>query len=153
LSPQLYLILVLVVLAAIVGDAVVRGYFSRKHLRALAHQWQMHFAPGDRLRLAVRAAGILPIPGAASIRVRDLIFGTEDGRHRYLFTVDYTVGVIRGKVGRSCVAGFQEPVSRGGRSSHAAPVLIVAPRNLAFPAAYQHILKNLGPEIPSPKSE
>jgi hypothetical protein len=134
----------------IVCQGAVGGYLCRRRLSALAHQWNMHFASGDRLHLAERTAGNFPIPGAASIRVRDLFFRTEESRHQYLFTVDYTVGVIRGKVGRSCVAGFQEPISRGNRSNPSAPELIVAPRNLALYAAYQHVLEQLGEQCKLP---
>jgi hypothetical protein len=145
-SPQLYLILVLAVFAGVIGHGAVRGYLCRGRLRALARQWNMHFAPGDRLRLSQRAAMNFPIPGAANIRVRDLFFRTEESRHQYLFTVDYTVGVIRGKVGRSCVAGFQEPVSRGSKTQAAVgPMeLIVAPYDMPLVEAYQMVLGQLG---------
>ncbi len=74
----------------------------------------MHFAAGDRLRLARRIVSQFPVPGAANIGVRDLLFRTGDNQHHYVFTVDYTVGVIRGKIGKSRVAGFTEPVVAGG---------------------------------------
>ncbi len=143
MSPLLYLILTLAVLAVVVGQGTVGRYLCRRKLRGLAHEWNMHFAPGDRLRLSQRAVGCLPVPGAADIRVRDLFFRTEESRHEYLFTIDYTVGVIRGKVGRSCVAGFQEPVSRGNRGNLSPPDLIVAPRNLPLYDAYRHVLRLL----------
>ena len=104
----------------------------------------MHFAPGDRLRLAQRIAEQFPVVGAASISVRDLLFRTDDSRHQYLFTVDYTVGVIRGKVGRSTVAGFSEPVTRGSRIHSIPPTLSLAPPNLTGPAAYEFVLQKLG---------
>jgi hypothetical protein len=153
-SPEFYLILVLAVLTVVVGHSALRSYLQRKQLRNLARKWNMHFAPGDRLRLAQRAARHFPVPGAASIRVRNLIFRTEESRHQYLFTVDYTVGIIRGKVGRSSVAGFEEPVTRGVcRINSDPPVLFLAPRKLSFPAAYQHVLEHLGREIRIAKSE
>jgi hypothetical protein len=146
-SPEIYLILVVAVLAAIVCHSTLRGYLQRRQLRELARKWNMHFAPGDRLRIAQRAARHFPIPGAASIRVRNLIFRTEADRHQYLFTVDYTIGVIRGKVGRSSVAGFEEPVTRGSKTHLPQPVLFLAPRHLSVPAAYEHVLEHLGREI------
>lgn len=143
LSPITYLILLLVILlGAVSADAVIRFHRQRK-LRAAARKWKMHYAPGDRLRLARRIVGRFPVPGAANISVRDLLFRTEDSRHQYLFTVDYTVGVIRGKVGRSRVAGFVEPVSRGSRTIPAQPSLTVAPPNLTGPVAYEHVLKEV----------
>jgi hypothetical protein len=152
-SPEIYLILILTVLATVAGHSALRSYLQRKHLRNLARKWNMHFAPGDRLRLAQRTVRHFPVPGAASIRVRNLIFRTEESRHQYLFTIDYTVGIIRGKVGRSSVAGFEEPVTRGSRSNQAPPVLFLAPKNLSFPAAYQHVLEHLQQEIRISKSE
>jgi hypothetical protein len=143
LSPIIYLILLLVILfGAVTTDAVVR-FLRRKKLRAAARKWKMHYAPGDRLRLARRIVSQFPVPGAANISVRDLLFRTEDSRHQYLFTVDYTVGVIRGKVGRSRVAGFTEPVSRGNRTSPTTPSLTLAPPNLHGPEAYEHVLKEV----------
>jgi hypothetical protein len=143
LSPIIYLILLLVILfGAVTADAIVR-FLRQKKLRAAARKWKMHYAPGDRLRLARRIVSQFPVPGAANISVRDLLFRTEDSRHQYLFTVDFTVGVIRGKVGRSRVAGFTEPVSRGNRSNPSTPSLTLAPPNLTGPAAYEHVLKEV----------
>ncbi|MGD0541806.1 MAG: hypothetical protein ABSB33_09845 [Tepidisphaeraceae bacterium] len=146
MSPEFYLILVLAVLLAVVTHSTLRSLLQRKQLRDLARQWHMHFAAGDRLRIAQRAARHFPVPGAASIQVRNLIFRTEENRHQYLFTVDFTIGIIRGKVGRSSVAGFEEPVTRGGRTNQTPPVLFLAPRNLSLPAAYRHVLEHLGRE-------
>ena len=92
---------------------------------------------------AHRIAAQFPVIGAANISVRDLLFRTEESRHQYLFTVDYTVGVIRGKVGRSTVAGFTEPVSRGGRIHSIPPALSLAPPNLTGPPAYEFVLQKL----------
>jgi hypothetical protein len=143
MTPSLYLILLLAILLVVVLAGGGSEFRCRRRLRACARRWNMHFAPGDRLRLARRIVGQFPVPGAASISVRDLLYRTADNRHQYLFTVDYTVGVIRGKVGRSQVAGFSEPVSRGGRGETAAPVLTLAPPELSGPAAYEHILQTL----------
>jgi len=143
-SPTLYLLFLLAILfIAIVAGALSR-FRRRRRLRVCARRWNMHFAPGDRLRLARRIAERFPIIGAANISVRDLLFRTDNNRHDYLFTVDYTVGVIRGKVGRSTVAGFSEPVSRGTRFHSTPPVLSLAPPNLTGPAAYEHVLQTLG---------
>ncbi|MGA2441636.1 MAG: hypothetical protein ABSH08_11800 [Tepidisphaeraceae bacterium] len=143
MTPQLYLILLLGILLVGVSAGGGSQFRCRRKLRACAGRWNMHFAPGDRLALARRIVGHFPVPGAASISVRDLLYRTAENRHQYLFTVDYTVGVIRGKVGQSRVAGFSEPVSRGGREEGAEPVLTLAPGELSGPAAYEHILQTL----------
>jgi hypothetical protein len=135
----MFLCAVLCLLTAAVIDELAVRLIRRGKLRSLAHQWQMHFAPGDRLRLALRVASQLPVPGAADVRVRDLIFRTENNQHQYLFTIDYTVGVVRGKVGRSRVAGFQEPVTRGGQVHITPPALTLAPQNLHLADAYAHV--------------
>jgi hypothetical protein len=139
----MYLILLLAILLVVVLAGGGSEFRCRRRLRACAGRWNMHFAPGDRLRLARRIVGQFPVPGAASISVRDLLYRTADNRHQYLFTVDYTVGVIRGKVGLSRVAGFSEPVSRGGREEGGEPVLTLAPGDLSGPAAYEYILQTL----------
>lgn len=139
MSPEIFLCVVLCLLAtAVVVDMTLR-LIRRGRLRSLAHKWHMHFAPGDRLRLALRVAPLLPVPGAADVRVRDMIFRTENNQHQYVFTIDYTVGVVRGKVGRSRVAGFQEPVTRGGRLQPHPPVLLLAPQSLCLADAYSHV--------------
>jgi hypothetical protein len=143
-SPAIYLLFLLAILFAAVVAGAMSRFRRRRKLRICARKWNMHFAPGDRLRLARRIAEQFPVIGAANISVRDLLFRTEESRHQYLFTVDYTVGVIRGKVGRSTVAGFSEPVSRGSRIHSNPPVLSVAPPNLSGPAAYEYVLEKLG---------
>jgi hypothetical protein len=144
LSPVIYLLFLLAILFAAVVTGAMSRFRRRRKLRICARKWNMHFAPGDRLRLARRICEQFPVIGAANISVRDLLFRTEESRHQYLFTVDYTVGVIRGKVGRSTVAGFSEPVSRGSRFHSTPPMLSVAPPNLSGPAAYEYVLEKLG---------
>ena len=143
MTPTLYLLLLLAILLMVVLAGETLQIRNRRRLRACAVRWNMHFAAGDRLRLARRIVGRFPVPGAASVSVRDLLYRTAGNRHEYIFTVDYTVGVIRGKVGRSCVAGFSEPVSRGGRGESAAPALTLAPEGLGGPAAYENVLQTL----------
>jgi hypothetical protein len=147
-SPAIYLLFLLAILFAAVVVGAISRFRRRRQLRLCARRWNMHFAPGDRLRLARRIAERFPVIGAANISVRDLLFRTEESKHQYLFTVDYTVGVIRGKVGRSTVAGFSEPVSRGSRFHSTPPLLSLAPPNLTGPAAYEYVLQKLGhPEV------
>jgi hypothetical protein len=143
MSPALYLIVLLGLLIAAITIDLIRWYSYSNKLRVCAHGWHMHFAHGDRLRIARRIVHQFPVPGAALIRVRDLIFRTDETRHVYLFTVDFTVGVIRGKVGRSRVAGFSEPVARGHQAEPHPSALIVAPREMSGPAAYQYVMKQM----------
>jgi len=116
---------------------------ARRHrLRKLAREWKMQFAPGDRLRLGDRLAGKIPVPGASNIIVYDLLFDTDGERHRYLFTIAYGIGVIRGKRRRIRVAGFQEPVSRGGGFSLDC-ILTLAPADMNIEKAYMHVRDEL----------
>ncbi len=61
--------------------------------RQLARDWGMHYSEADQLRLGERIAEHFPIPGAASIRVIDLIYGTREHQRHFIFTVDYTLGL------------------------------------------------------------
>ena len=73
-APVIYLLFLLAILfAAIVAGAMSR-FRRRRKLRICARRWNMHFAPGDRLRLARRIAEQFPVIGAANISVRDLLF-------------------------------------------------------------------------------
>jgi hypothetical protein len=115
-------------------------YYERVKLRSLAGQWQMHYAPGDRLRLAARVAERFAVPGACNVRVRDLMFRTTGNQHQYLFTVEYGVGVVRGKRRRRRVAGFSEPVTRGGRAAHGCD-LLVGTMEVCLLAQYEEVYK------------
>lgn len=138
MTPALYLVLVVCILLGAVVTESMRVRQRRRMLRGLARQWQMHFVPGDRLRLAGRIADKFPIPGAANVRVRNLLFSTDGKFHRYVFTIEYGVGVVRGKIGRWRVGGFVEPVSRGqSPADHCA--LHLAPQGLSLEGSYTQV--------------
>jgi hypothetical protein len=138
-TPSTYLYAVLAILFLAILVEVIRVRHRRGALRRLARQWDMHFSQSDRLRLADRICHLVPTPGAANVSVQDVIFRTEGNRHQYIFTLEYTVGVIRGKVGRFRVAGFDEPISRGVQDRPSPPRLILAPRHLSTAEAYSNV--------------
>jgi hypothetical protein len=92
---------------------MISGRRRRGALRQLAVRWRMTYSPTDRLRLLARIADKLPIPGAADVNVSDVIYGSHCEHYRYVFTVRYTLGVIRGKRSIMRAAYFTE--SRGPR--------------------------------------
>jgi hypothetical protein len=136
LEPVYYFILVVCITAFAVIAEMISVYRRRRWLRRLAKQWNMHFAAGDRLRLAGRIASRLPVPGCSNVRVRDLLFSTDGQWHRYVFTVEYAVGAVRGKSGRTHVVGSLEPVTHAVAANYA---LIFAPDNLAPASAYEYV--------------
>jgi hypothetical protein len=118
----------------------------RKSLRQLAANWQMTYSPRDRLRVLAKIASHFPVPGAADIFVRDVIYGGQGEQYHYVFIVEYTTGVIRGKRRQCRVATFSE--SRDRRSSHAPGPVTFAPEHLAVPQQYEA----LGPLSTDPAS-
>ncbi len=72
----------------------------------------MHFSPRDQFDLAARVAERFPVPGAAELRVSDLIYGSDGTMYRYLFSAEYTTGVIYAKHRHLRVATFSEPKER-----------------------------------------
>jgi hypothetical protein len=70
------------------------------------------------------------VPGAADVVVRDVAYAQDAGAYRYLFTVEYTVGVLRGKrrqvaaatvtESRACATG--QPYSAVTLADPAAPL-------------------------------
>ena len=75
-----------------------------RRVEDLARGWSLRFAPEDRFHLSLQVASLIPVPGAADVVVRDIIYCQDSGCYRYLFTVEYTVGVLRTKH-RRCSAG------------------------------------------------
>jgi hypothetical protein len=143
MSPWQFFILMLLVTSLAAGWQAMACFSRRFQLCKLARQWEMQFAPQDRLRLANRIAAKIPVPGASNVRVYDLLFDTNGSRHRYVFTVEYGLGVVRGKRRRWRVAGFVEPVWRAGGTA-ADCNLTLAPQELSLAQSYQHVREALG---------
>jgi hypothetical protein len=109
------LTLLLIAMAVTVFAAIISSIERRRRQRALAQlarEWQMHYSSRDVFNLAPRLAPHLPIPGAADVRVLDLIYGSEQGAYCYLFSAEYTSGVIRSKRRDRCVLCVREPRDR-----------------------------------------
>src|SRR3954469_8768920 len=137
MSPTLFLIFTIALtFAAASVWSVVRGRHQRR-LQQLAAEWRMHYSAGDRFRLADRVAEKLPIPGAASVSIVDLIYGNEHDRYRYVFGAEYTRGVLRSKKRVRCVATFTEP--KDGTGGAAWSPLVVAPLELPLVEQYRHL--------------
>lgn len=81
-------------------------------LKRLAVERHLHFSAHDQLRLADRVAAAFPVPGAANVRVVDLLYGSQGGFHRYVFTAQYTVGAVRSKKRVRRAATLSEPRDR-----------------------------------------
>lgn len=109
--------------------AVAAQYASeqkrRRDLRRLAGEWSMTYSRSDSLRLAPKVARQFPIPGAANLRVSDVIYGIEHDRYRYVFRAEFTTGTVRTRRRLMRVATFAEPRDR--LRSQAAATVALAP--------------------------
>jgi hypothetical protein len=99
------------------GWRVVRRIRGRK-LRRAADRWHLRYCTGDQFRLADRLAGCFPIVGAADIRILDLMYGGDEESYRYLFTVEYTLGLVRAKTRQCRVVRLIEPRVAGKADTH-----------------------------------
>ena len=118
MTPGLLLTLLLgTTVAAWLIDALRRRR-RREAVRALAAGWRMNFGRADTLQLTARVARHFPVPGAAALRVYDVVYGSAGAAYRYVFTAEYTLGVTGGKRRLTRVAAFTEPRDRrqGGRA-------------------------------------
>lgn len=107
MTPLIFLLLVLSL--PLVGLLAQRlASRERRAIEKLAHDHQLHFAPDDRFRIAPRVAELLPVPGAADVRVYDVIYGKEQNRYHFIFSVEWTEGVVRWKRRVQRVASFSE---------------------------------------------
>jgi len=109
MPPILFLLAALgLTAAAAVVDAALRRARSAR-VAALAADCKLRFTPLDRFQLTPRVAARFPIPGAADIVIRNLVYGQEPaGGFRYVFTVEYTLGVLRTKRRRASAAMLVE---------------------------------------------
>ncbi len=140
MSPTEFLILVATLTLAVSVWSRVFERRRRGALRRLASAWQMHYTPFDRFRLAPRVAPRLPVPGAAAVRVKDLIYGLEGDRLRYIFIAQYTTGTVAAQSRRESVATFAEPRERPDD----APVdVLLAPEGLSVIEQYEHLHKRV----------
>jgi hypothetical protein len=57
-------------------------------------------------------APLLPATGAADVFVADVVYGIEGEHHRYLFSVEYTLGLVHAKHRIVRAASFREPKDR-----------------------------------------
>jgi hypothetical protein len=107
--PPIFLLFALLLLTA--GAVVVDAYYRRQRhgvFRLLAVEHRMHYSARDSLRLTPRVAAALPIPGAAAVRVIDLVYRSDDVAHHYVFTAEYTIGVIGPKTRVRRAGSFSE---------------------------------------------
>jgi hypothetical protein len=108
-------IVLLGILLAITLTAVVANRWHNRRgqavYRRLAIEHRMHYSPGDPLRLTPRVAAQLPLPGAAGVRVIDLLYRTDEKLHYYVFTAEYTIGVVGPKHRVRRAAAFTESKS------------------------------------------
>jgi len=132
---------ILALLALSISVAILEFLYRRRKqcaFRPLARQRQMHYSPRDQLRLAPRVAASLPLPGAAYVRVSNILYATSGSQRRYVFTVEYTIGVVRAKKRLRRVAAFSEPSDRN--ASPTACTLQMAPPQLPLIEQYRALL-------------
>ncbi len=135
----LALMLLITAFAGTIRYVARKRYVQR--LRNLADEWKMHFSAADRFRLAPRIASRLKVPGAAGVRVVDLLYGIEKENYRYIFATEYTTGVLRTKTGVRRIATFCEPRDRSGGEEAANGELEFAPESLPLVEQYRELLK------------
>jgi hypothetical protein len=89
----------------------------------------MNLGRTDTLRLTPKVARAFPVPGAARVRVYNVIYGrdaADPDRYRYVFTAEYTAGVVRGKRRFVRVGTWSEPRDRD-RSDPPGQVVLAPP--------------------------
>jgi hypothetical protein len=136
MKPLTFLILLIGITLWAIAVQRTRDLLHRRRLAALAHRWNMHYAPTDRFKLAASVAEQLPEPGAADVLVKDLIYGSEGDTFRYLLTAEYTIGVVRAKRRRRQVCTFRETRVPGGGSFSP---LVLAPQDRGVVEQYEYL--------------
>ncbi|MDB5291083.1 MAG: hypothetical protein JWL69_2324 [Phycisphaerales bacterium] len=150
MTPAGLLSLTILLIGAAALSERVLAQLHRGRLRRMAADWRMRYSPNDRFRLTPRITGNFPIPGAAKIKVVDLIYGIESDLYRYVFTAEYTAGIVRGKhrVQRAC--SFSEPRDRVHASTD--PQITLAPSGLPLLEQYRRLCPQAA-RTPNPSPE
>lgn len=110
MTPLIFMLLVLALpLAGLLAQRIQSR--ERRTIEALARDKQLHFATDDRFKIAPKVAELLPVPGAADVRVYDVMYGKDGERYHFVFSVEWTEGVVRWKRRVLRVASFSEDKS------------------------------------------
>ena len=112
MTPHQFLLLTLGSTAAAVGANLIHRRRRQRRMAELARQWKMHYSARDLFRLDERVAPRLPAVGAADVFVGDVIYGIEGDFHRYIFSVEYTLGLVHARHRIVRAASFREPKDR-----------------------------------------
>ncbi len=89
-------------------------------IQKLAREAKMSYVAGDRFQLAERIGELSPIPAAADLVIGDVVYFTEADGYRYIFTAEYTVGVLRSQQRQRRVMMLVEPRD-GNAADQSAP--------------------------------
>ena len=138
MSPWQVLSLTLAVTLFAYAAELVRRRWHRRALRRLAGEWGMTFSQPDTLRLTPKIARHFPIPGAANLRVVNVIYGSDPDRYRYVFTAEYTVGVVSAKRRNVRAGSFTEPRDRTRGGPGVRETVVLAPAELSLLEQYRH---------------
>lgn len=143
IPPILFLAILIALTAGALAIHLARRGRRIARLRRLATEWQMHYTAGDRFHLADRIPERLGVPGAASVRVRDVIYGTEGDRYRYFFTAFYTTGVLRRKLDEAAVCTVSERRQRSETGVRELSKVARAGEALSIPEQYAELKRRL----------
>src|SRR5688572_25313809 len=126
MTPYQFLLLTLGATAAAVAADRVQRRRRQRTMAELARDWHMHYSARDLFRLAARVAPRLPVVGAADVFVEDVIYGIEGEHHRYIFSVEYTLGLVHARQRVVRGASFREPKLRTN-AAPSSPLELVEP--------------------------
>jgi hypothetical protein len=144
MSPGYLLTIVLLITAGAAACEYFLRKMYRKRLQRIADEWRMNYSPIDQFRLTPRVARNFPVAGAANIRVVDLIYGSNCDEYRYVFTAEYTAGIVSGKHRVLRAGTFSEPRDRTG--SGAEPSITLAPKHLPLVEQYRRLAPKVAGE-------
>lgn len=126
----------LLTLAAFILHLASRREISDR-VQRLATDHHMQYAEHDLFQITPRVLERFPVPGASDLRVADVVYRRAGARYRYVFTVEYTLGVVRTKERVRRAATFCEPRDRACPSDWSS--LVLAPESLSLADQYAHL--------------
>ena len=147
MTPHQFLLLTLGSTCAAVAANLIHRRRRQRMMARLARDWSMHYSARDLFRLAEHVAPRLPAVGAADVFVADVIYGIEGDFHRYIFSVEYTLGLVHARQRVVRAASFREPKERTD-PSHWSPLELVE-RKMTLVEQYRTLHDQHAPAAPA----
>ena len=139
ISPTFLLAAMVLLTALVLAGALVELTLRRARLKLLARDAGWEYEPGSRPELTEAVVRLIPAPGAANIRVIDVLRSTGGASRFTIARVDYSLGAVRQRRDNTRIFAIGDGLVGDVRTVQMAPL------DLPRMDQYRHLLELVGP--------